>query len=69
MKTQHLNFSKAFTGVLLLTICALVSCTSKESTTQKVEASEVKAPEVDIHTAVVTENLEALKQHIAAGTN
>ncbi|MEJ0057751.1 MAG: ankyrin repeat domain-containing protein [Bacteroidota bacterium] len=31
--------------------------------------TSVKAPDVDIHTAVVTENLEALKQHIAAGTD
>ncbi len=72
MKTQHFHFSKAFTGALLLTICLLIiSCASKDSAAQKegVSAIEVKAPEVDIHTAVVTENLEALKQHIAAGTN
>ena len=28
-----------------------------------------KTPEVDIHTAVVTDNLDALNQHITAGTN
>lgn len=28
-----------------------------------------QTPEVDIHTAVVTDNAEALKKHIAAGTN
>lgn len=54
----------AFLAVLL----AMTSCTDKKS-----EASDsktgVKAPEVDIHTAVITGNLEALKQHIAAGTN
>jgi ankyrin repeat protein len=29
----------------------------------------VKAPEIDLHTAVITGNKEALKQHIAAGSN
>jgi hypothetical protein len=31
--------------------------------------SSTKAPDVDIHTAVITENLAALRQHIAAGSN
>jgi len=72
MKTQHFNFLPAFTGVLLLTTCVLItSCTTRDGSAQKEETatSKVKAPEVDIHTAVITENLEALKQHIAAGTN
>ncbi len=32
-------------------------------------SSKVKAPDTDIHTAVVTDNLEAVKQHIEAGTD
>src|SRR6185369_9232122 len=31
--------------------------------------SGVKPPQVDIHTAVVSGNLDAVKQHIAAGTD
>ena len=44
---------------------------SCNSSAQKKDAtkSEVKPPQVDIHTAVVTDNLTALKQHIAAGSN
>ncbi|MEI9920714.1 MAG: ankyrin repeat domain-containing protein [Bacteroidota bacterium] len=52
----------------LLIICTLffaVACSGQKSD----KKSSVKAPDVDIHTAVVTNNLEALKQHIAAGTN
>jgi hypothetical protein len=73
MKTQKINsltitipmvMRTTFVAILL----AMASCTSKKS-----EASDsktgVKAPDVDIHTAVITGNLEALKQHIAAGTN
>jgi ankyrin repeat protein len=72
MKTQHTSFLKAISGVSLLAICLfIISCSSKENAAQKEEASasEVKAPEVDIHTAVVTDNMEAVKQHIAAGTD
>jgi ankyrin repeat protein len=29
----------------------------------------VKAPDVDLHTAVITDNMEAVKQHIAAGSD
>jgi hypothetical protein len=52
----------------------LVSCTSKSNSTEKdtvsqVSKSEVKPPAIDMHTAVLTGNQEALKQHIAAGSN
>lgn len=53
---------------ILAGLTILGSCQSKknnETTTQ----IEVKPPQIDIHTAVLTENLQALNQHIAAGTN
>jgi len=49
------------TGTLLL----MLACSGRNQET----TSDVKAPDVDIHTAVVTNNLDALKQHIAAGSN
>jgi hypothetical protein len=54
-------------GSLLLT----VSCQPTGGAAEKGSSgvSSAKAPDVDIHTAVITENLEALKQHIAAGSN
>src|ERR1700754_227946 len=61
MKTRNLIF-----GILVAIMVLLTSCGSKESTS---ENAGTKAPDIDIHTAVVTDNKEALKQHIAAGTN
>ena len=51
--------------VLLLGACKDKSATAQQSTS----LSKVKTPAVDIHTAVVSGNVEALKQHVAAGTN
>lgn len=60
-----LSSSRVFRTVLfLVTIVLAASCGSKDSTAQTKEA-----PAVDIHTAVVTDNREAVKQHIVAGTN
>ena len=74
MKTQGINSSSfiRFSNVLLLVaLFAVTSCNSQQKSDTKATAapSSVKAPDVDIHTAVVTGNLDALKQHIAAGTN
>lgn len=79
MKTQSTRTnSKASTMIHSLTtlivfiaVFAVTSCNSqqKSETKQAAAKNTVKAPDVDIHTAVVSGNLEALKQHIAAGTN
>lgn len=72
MKTQNSNFTSVWSNAILLaTLFALSSC-GKESTKEKpapLTGSNVKAPDIDIHTAVVSGNLEALKQHIVAGTD
>ncbi|MBK8289812.1 MAG: ankyrin repeat domain-containing protein [Flammeovirgaceae bacterium] len=53
------------TPVYLLVIILLVaSCTAKE--TSNVTS---KAPDIDIHTAVISDNMDAVKQHIAAGSD
>lgn len=49
--------------VILLFILIGTSCTPKKSDAQS------PAPAIDIHTAVVTGNKEALLQHIRAGSN
>ncbi len=72
MKTQTINsLSRWLLGsVTRLAFFALLmstaSCAQKKDTGS---TSEVKPPPVDIHTAIVTDNLAALKQHIAAGSN
>src|SRR5688572_18614210 len=56
--------STCFVMILLLASCNSGSDSVKNASKQKVEA-----PDVDIHSAVVTGNKDALKQHIAAGSN
>ena len=53
---------------LLLTtiaVVALVGC----ATTQQPEPTTAKAPDISIHEAAYTGNIEAVKQHLAAGTD
>lgn len=79
MKTQNTTTGKLFILpiAIMVAIAAMLtisSCTSKESSAQKDDAtlgsqSSETPPQIDIHTAVLTENLEALQQHIAAGSN
>jgi uncharacterized protein len=67
MKTQ--TIVRVYSTVLLFALLTIFSCSRKEEGTLANAQSGVKPPKIDIHTAVVTGNLEALKQHIAAGTN
>jgi ankyrin repeat protein len=77
MNTTKINSQKGITvrtaiGITLLAILLITSCKDKTSTSESkssVSETEVKPPQVDIHTAVITDNLEAVKQHIAAGSN
>ena len=58
------------TLIIFIAVFAITSCNSQQKSETKADTkSTVKAPEVDIHTAVVSGNIEALKQHIAAGTD
>lgn len=71
MKTQVTIISKK---LLISAICLMFASTScsnkKESSIQNGTVTEkVKAPKIDIHTAALTGNLEAIKQHIKAGSN
>lgn len=67
MKTHPINSLIRFT--LLAIVSLLASCSSKENAAQGQSKSSVQAPDIDIHTAVVTNNIDALKQHIAAGSD
>lgn len=57
--------------VLFLAVLFLTAACGQKKPAQKEAAAKatVKPPQIDIHTAVLTENLEALNQHIAAGTD
>ena len=70
MKTRnHFTLSTikiiCFAMLLLLGACNKKNASAQQSTS----SSKVKQPTIDIHMAVVTDNVEALKQHVVAGTN
>jgi uncharacterized protein len=72
MKKQ-MNNSLRTTIVLtfLPTLLIFTACKEKKETSSATTETKniVKAPDVDIHTAVITGNIEALRQHIVAGSN
>ena len=69
MKTHENNALKSAVRIAFFTLLmATVSCAQKKDAASA-SKTEVNPPQVDIHTAVVTDNLAALKQHIAAGSN
>ena len=72
MKTQIKNsLSSITTALFLVAIIFFGSCNDRKVSTQKSIPSQStsKAPAIDIHAAVVSGNVEAIKQHLAAGTN
>ncbi len=72
MKTQITISLTSLTKVVLLgSLLVLGACNEKKASAQKNASSKlaVNAPTVDIHTAVITSNVDAIKQHITAGSN
>lgn len=73
MKTLKNNSPNIFATITFLAALLFVTaCTTQKDTAKDQSTSskvDVKPPQVDIHTAVLTENLEALQQHILAGSN
>lgn len=72
MKTFVIQWTKITTLIMLVVFfLTSASCQDKKPTTQKSNPSKsgVKPPTIDIHTAVVSGNLEAIRQHIAAGSD
>ncbi len=72
MKKQTNNSHRAVIAITFLcTLLTMAACKERKESTQNTTGSEtrVKPPAIDIHTAIMTDNVEALKQHIAAGSN
>lgn len=72
MKTRINNWRRlAIALAILASLNVLNACKEKkEPTVQVIEPREMnEQPPVDIHTAVVTENAAALKQHIESGAD
>jgi uncharacterized protein len=72
MKTQINNsITSLIKATFLIALLILGACNERKASAQKGASSQskVKAPSVDIHTTIITNNVEALKQHIAAGSD
>ena len=76
MKTQNMNLMKVATCMMMVAALLLISsCGSNQeqssSKNEQAQASKatVKPPNMDIHTATLLGDLDAIKQHIAAGSN
>lgn len=71
MKTQMQYSRWIFMAISFVSIATFTACNNETPSTPGSPAGQTKAeaPHADIHTAVITDNLEAVKQHVAAGTN
>jgi hypothetical protein len=71
-KTNSLNQTH-ITKVIRITFLSLAimlsSCKDNKVSAQAKTNTEAKTPKIDIHTAVVTNDIETIKQHIAAKSN
>lgn len=70
MKKSIKTQVKCFAIVSMLAI-SFTSCSQKSETkkTTAISKKKIAKPSIDIHAAVLTGNLEAVKQHIQAGTD
>jgi uncharacterized protein len=72
MKMQTNNSIKVIITITFFAVLSVMtSCNEKKEATSEATPSQTKVepPKINIHTAVMTDNTEVLKQHIAAGSN
>jgi len=73
MKTQKLNSVTLSIQIVIVIILFTISCGQSEKNAATTNNTEIKKsvdkPTIDIHTAVLTGNLEVVKQHIKAETD
>jgi hypothetical protein len=72
MKKQIKNSHRTVIAITFLSMLSIMaSCQQRKEPNKNATVSQttVKPPKIDIHTAVMTGNMEALKQHIAAKSN
>ena len=75
MKTLKINSLKNLISLSFILVLFMSACSNAQNSTKETEVNTKETETaianigVDINTAVVTGNLEAVKKHIAAGTN
>jgi ankyrin repeat protein len=68
MKTQKLNSARVATiAILTVSIFTLIACNNKQSNSS--DQKKPKPPVIDINSAAFLGNINAIHQHIIAGTN
>jgi hypothetical protein len=76
MKTKEIFTVKKLTSTMLIVLLLIVTAcvdenrkSTKDKDDTNVSETKVKPPTMDIHTAAFTGNLEAIQQHINAGSD
>jgi ankyrin repeat protein len=75
MKTQKINSFKmwvhfSFLALLFLTACGQSDSSSKTQSVNNLKAkSKVEKPKMDLQSAILSDKLEIVKQHLEAGTD
>ncbi|REG89425.1 ankyrin repeat domain-containing protein [Winogradskyella sediminis] len=73
MKTLKITSIRMTIQMLFFTLLIMSSCAQSNKETSSNDSAKatktVNAPDIDIHGAVLTGNLDAVKQHIEAGTD
>lgn len=71
MKTKYRHLRLFLSNVLsIMALALLIGCGSEDAPGSTAEESrKPEPPAVDMHTAVISNNVDAIKQHIAAGSD
>ena len=68
-KTNRLSITSLIRLFFLMIILISTSCKDNKVTAQDDTSSKVQTPKLDIHTAIITDNIDVVKQHIKAGSD
>lgn len=70
MKTMQFNSVKQIKYLLLIAVLGLLACKQDktEASQETMAKTEVKAPKIKLQEAVISGNMEAVQQHIKAGS-
>ncbi|WP_224995934.1 ankyrin repeat domain-containing protein [Cesiribacter sp. SM1] len=69
MQSLKFNFMKVATLTLIVAFVIFAYACNSNSENRKLSQSGIAPPDVDLHTATVSGNLDAVKQHIRAGSD
>ncbi|WP_455169152.1 ankyrin repeat domain-containing protein [Aegicerativicinus sediminis] len=70
MKSIQFNFAKQLRYIFFITLLGIIACKQEKAKTYNETTSkrEIEAPNINLQEAVISGNIEAVQQHIKAGT-